>query len=132
MGLTMREELTILSLIFSFCILSIPLVIVNDNLDKHAVSKGKLKSDYVFGEKLLVHSVAILQSINKERDGNDSQFELSDLMEITEIKFAERFPRISFDVQCQKQPIEAWEEFDFESGTVLTSNSLLLPMKVDW
>lgn len=129
MEFSVREELTILTIIFGFCIFSISLVIIKDNLDEHKPSEAKSLSDFEFSKKVLVHSVGILQSISS---GNDSQFELSDLMEIKEKEFTARFPRISFDFEDQKVWTEAWEEFDFESGTVLTSNSFLLPLKVDW
>lgn len=94
--------------------------------------KLKTLNDRKFEKELFVHSVGILEKIRSKDGSSDSQFELSDLMELTRKEFGEKFPWIDLDVQDPKQSAEVWQEFDFINETVLTSNSLLLPLKIDW
>ena len=133
----MREEIVVLTVLYCFCLISIPIILIDASSRKgfRDVKRVNLNSSELeFQRKVLIDSINILENINGNK-GNS--FVLSDLLDLTEeefkIKFLSALLPIKLPMKLQrKQMRNVWNKFKFINGTLLQSPSLKLPLKVDW
>lgn len=133
MDQSLRDEITLLSCIFCFCLLSIPLTLLtsySEEVFEQPSSINHLRPTAEWRKRLFIDSIEILEKLNEKNKGND-ELGFSYLMNLSR-EDAKR-GRINssvgrFDLRMKS----VWSKFDFRNGTVLRSKSLNLPLKVDW
>lgn len=137
MDFSVREEIIILTSIFCFAMFTIPIILIDASSSKaHQVNKivHKNFSELEFRQKLLIESVSILESLNRHENKSIS---FSDLLKFTESEFVSKYPNAvpknSLLPRFQKKlSRNVWKKFGFVNGTVLRSQSIKLPLSVDW
>lgn len=137
MRLSMREEIVVLTVIYSLCLISIPIILIDASLRKglRDVKRVNLNaSELDFQRKVLIDSIDILENINYNREKG---FVLSDLLDLTEEEFKMKFLNALLPIKLplkiqRKQMKNVWKKFKFINGTLLESPSLRLPLRVDW
>lgn len=135
MVFTLREEIVILTLIFCFCMFTIPLILItaNENRKVNRIKPIEIRKDFNelgFKQQVLIDSISVLESQRKE-----SRITLIDLINSTDDDLHKHYPNLkigSHSSASPKQVRNVWKKFEFTNGTVLKSKSLRLPLKVDW
>lgn len=140
MHFSVREEIIILTLIFGFCILTIPIILFDAHESRHGFRV--IHHDFQtlsFQEKLLIDAFEVLENINRLPTQIDlhEKFGLSELLRLSEADFRARFPSVrpkdEFTAKHpKKQMKKVWGSFGLLNGTTLKSRSLRLPLRVDW
>lgn len=141
MELSLREELIILTSCFCFCLFVIPIVIFYAQpISRHSVFEDEnfinRYSELEFQKKILVHSVEILEILNRHKNNNETLVEFSDLLGISEVKFRQKYGKVFHKSKLisRKSPKifkSVWNTFGF-SGKNILKGSLKLPLTVDW
>lgn len=134
MGFTLREEIVILTSIFCFCMFTIPLILITAN-ENRKVNRIKpiVHKDFNelgFKQQVLIDSISVLES-----QRNESKITLIDLFNSAEDDLRKHYSNLktgSHSGASSKQVRNVWKRFEFTNGTVLKSESLRLPLKVDW
>lgn len=132
---TLREEIVILTLIFCFCMFTIPLILItaNENRKVNRIKPIDVRKDFNelgFKQKVLIDSISVLGS-----QRNESRITLIDLINSTDDDLRKHYPNLEIDSHSSASPKQVrnvWKKFKFTNGTVLESESLRLPLKVDW
>lgn len=134
MRFTLREEIVILTLIFCFCMFTIPLILITAN-ENRKVNRIKpiVHKDFNelgFKQQVLIDSISVLES-----QRNESKITLIDLINATEDDLRKHYPNLEIGSHSSASTIQVrnvWKRFEFTNGTVLKSESLRLPLRVDW
>lgn len=144
-SLTMREELTVLTLVFIFCIVTIPIVIFSSKeyqnklyAVKHPFVEPVITNFYQmnFRDRAVTSSVKIIEDHNRNPNRTE-KISVNIFMNVDSFEFEYRFyqilPRLRYLPRTQQDEIaRIWKLFKFQNGTVLLSNSTMIPLKVDW
>lgn len=141
-NLTVREELTILTLIFIFSAMTIPIIIVTSNEYKKVKINQKVNTipmstplypDYRGG--LLINTVKVIEEINQIQNHDDKfdQITLYEILAMKSYEIHELYESVTRESKKQNVSIgNIWKHFNFANETLLTSKSTVLPLKVDW
>lgn len=143
MNLTMREELTILSLCFIFSALTIPIVIVTSNEYRHPkinsnvdLTPMKVQPIWTYRDKALISSIQIIEEFSKNRTNSSEQLTFTKLLNMKPYELREKLTAIKTSRMTQKNiESDIWRHFSFQNGTLLTSKSFkmaTIPLTVDW
>lgn len=145
MNLTFREEITILSMIFVFSALTIPIVIVTSNEyqakpsgDKVDVTPMRIPPISTYRDKVLVNSVRIIEEFNQNHTNASDQITFAKLLGMKPYELRERYLTLTHTTTktnvktAQKNVDVIWRHFAFHNGTILTSKSTAIPLTVDW
>lgn len=133
MDFSVREEILISGLIFGFCIISIPIVLMNSGRHRD-LKHHRTFLELTMKERALIESISILEDLNRQR--NVSSAGISDILDETDEKFFKKYEdklghNFTFKVP-KKQMRNVWSKFKLMNGTILKSPTLRLPLKVDW
>lgn len=134
MDVSVREEILILSLIFSFCVITIPIILMTASKNHGELTKHRTFEELTMKERALIESINILEDLNKRNNVSSANF--SDILNETDEKIFKKYENnlrqsATFNVP-KKQIRNVWSKFKLANGTVLKSSSLRLPLKVDW
>lgn len=148
MNLTMREELTILSLCFIFSALTIPIVIVTSNEYRQAklnadnkvdLTPMKIQPIFTYRDKALINSVQIIEGFNQNRTNGTDELTFSKLLNMKPYELREKYLAALKTMRMTQKNIDnssdIWRRFAFQNGTLLTSKSFkttAIPLSVDW
>lgn len=148
MNLTMREELTILSLCFIFSAITIPIVIVTSNeYRQNKVNSIKIDNTPMrippistYRDKVLVNAVQIIENFNQNHTSDQISF--IKLLKMKPYELGEKYLTLSHTTATKGAKIlqkntdsnnsGVWRQFSFQNGTLLTSKSTAIPLTVDW
>lgn len=131
----MREEILILSLIFCFCVLTIPVILMSASAHhKGDKNQHRTYAELTMKERALIESINILEDLNKRSNVSSAAF--SDILNETDEKVFKTYENslrqnVTFKAS-KKQIRNVWSKFNLVNGTILKSPSLRLPLKVDW
>lgn len=143
MNLTVREELTILTLIFIFSAMTIPIIIVTSNEYKKAKVNQKVsvipESPPLYpgyhGE-MLINAVKIIEEINQVQSHSDKfdQITLYDILNMKSYEMHELYESVTREFKKQNVSVvgNIWKNFNFANDTLLASKSTVIPLRVDW
>lgn len=137
MDFTVREEIIIFTSIFCFCMFTIPIILIDAASNKtHQMTKtvNKNFNELEFRQKLLIDSIIVLESVNRHENNSLTFF---NLLNITESDFNKKYPNVlpknNFHPRFQRKLSKTiWKKFNFVNGTILRSQSLRLPLSIDW
>lgn len=149
MNLTMREELTILSLCFIFSALTIPIVIVTSNEYRQAellneankvdLTPMKIQPIYTYRDKALIYSVQLIEELNQNRTNGTDELTFGKLFNMKPYELREKYLTAMKTAKMIQRNIDhnsdIWRHFAFQNGTLLTSKSsktTAIPLTVDW
>lgn len=140
MHFSVREEIIILTSIYCFCLFTIPIIIIDANSKKGHGDDDIVhlnSSELEFQQKVLINSIMVLENLNKNPGQDSELFEFSDLLDLTEEDFLTNYPNALIPTKTspksqRKQLKNVWRKFKFVSRTLLTSESITLPLMVDW
>lgn len=140
MHFTVREEIMILSSIYCLCLFSIPLILIDASTNKEPEDDEgaqKNSSELEFQRKVLIDSLMVLENLNEGSEKGSNGFVFSDLLDLSEEDFQEEHPHVLSSTNNStkshgKQTRNAWQKFNFINKTVMRSQSLKLPLAVDW
>ncbi|KAG5668147.1 hypothetical protein PVAND_016099 [Polypedilum vanderplanki] len=139
----MREEITVLTMMFLFCAATIPIIVIssaskNFVIRNYSVSDQKLSYQFYqmnFRDRSAMNIVRIIESRK-----NSSKYQGVDLKIFQNIdsdhffeKYQKIIPNQKYLSYFSKENIEKiWMKFNFYNKTLLKSNGILIPLKVDW
>lgn len=141
-NLTVREELTILTLIFIFSAMTIPIIIVTSNEYKKVKINQKVNVIPMtpplypgFRGGLLINAVKVIEEINQIQNHSDkfNQITLYDILTMKSYEIHELYESVRRE--SKKQNVSAgniWKHFNFANESLLASKSTVIPLRVDW
>jgi hypothetical protein len=134
MAFTLREEVALLTCIYCFCLLTIPIAIFTKCSPQAKIEVPKINyhnsTDLEARKRLFIDSIDVLETLNR-RSNESEDLGFSYLMNLSLEGFDGS--QNNFPLRTSKKHIKhAWNRFEFNNGTILRSNSLKLPLKVDW
>lgn len=147
MNLTMREEITVLSLCFIFSALTVPIVIVSSNEYREANMNAtkidqtpmKIPQISTYRDKVFVNVVQIIEEFNQNRTNASDQLTFIKLLNMKPYELRERYLTLNRTTTTKKITIKndnesssVWSHFAFNNRTLLTSKSTTIPLQVDW
>lgn len=138
-SLSLREEISLSLLIFFIAIMTIPVILRSSSSTAVTARSKDSAVERSLRNELLMNSISILE-INNRIARYSSKIELStiiysplknitDLLKV-EIKDVER--RRTKLSSNRKATRKTWKKFTYIRNSTLKSNSLRLPLKVDW
>jgi hypothetical protein len=137
-GLTMREELAVLVMVFFICAMTIPTIILSSQKTSVAIESSHTESLLLqfyqknFRDKSAMNAVHIIESRQNTSKLGVNIFQNIDANDFY-TKYRRILPRQRFLVDGSRADIERiWRKFNFFNKTLLTSNSTTIPLKVDW
>ena len=140
--LTVRAELTILTLIFIFSAMTIPIIIVTSNEYKKVTVNQKVNVIPMtpplypgFRGGLLINAVKVIEEINQIQHHSDkfNQITLYDILTMKSYEIHELYESVKSE--SKKQNVSAgniWKHFNFGNETLLASKSIVSPLRDDW
>lgn len=136
-SITQREEIIICTLIFSFCVFTVPMIIFTRHareVDTKLETSKYDRNEIEFRRKVFIDSIGVLDELNRQssKDGSKRDYGFSSLLKITEKEFHSLCDRKISAKTAKKQIRRAWRKFAFKNGTMLRSKSLKIPLIVDW
>lgn len=138
MNLTVREELTILTLIFIFSALTIPIIIVTSNEYKRVKIAPPIKANSEINyhrnsrAAMLINSVKLIEEINQIH--HTHKIALNDIFQMNTNEIQKLYLTTVREAKLRKYKTSSnmWRHFSFTNKTLLTSKSTTIPLKVDW
>lgn len=130
---SLRDDIALLTCIFCFFLLLVPLTILNSYPERiyneSSIINHRNSTNLEWRKKLFIDSVEILDELSEKDDSDSLGF--SYLMNMSHEDFNRSETKISVE-EFEKRMKSVWSKFDLKNGTFLRSNSLKLPLKVDW
>ena len=128
---SIRDDIALLTCIFCFFLFSVPLTIYKNYpekvYNKSSIINHRNATNLEFREKLFIDSVEILDELSEKNDSLGFSY----LMNLSHEDFNRGEMKISAEA-FEKRMKSVWSKFDLKNGSVLSSNSLKIPLKVDW
>lgn len=129
---SLRDEIILLSCIYCFCLVSIPLTILacypEKVFDKSSINHHGSTAEW--RKRLYIDSIQFLDELNEKNGGNDD-LGFSYLMNLSREDFNRSGMNLSVD-GLQTLEKSVWRKFKMNNGTVLGPKSVKLPLRVDW
>lgn len=141
MDFTLREEILILTLIFCFCMFTIPVILMSATASSHHhggdLTHHRTFAELTLKERALIESIYILEDLSQHpSSSNSSSAVFADILDETDETFFKKYEsnlRQNFTFKVSKKQMRnVWSKFKLVNGTMLRSSSLRLPLKVDW
>lgn len=138
-NLSFREEITICILIYFIAMMTIPIILTsNSNQTLKTARKLESVEDRSFRNELLMNSISIFEINNRKK--NSSKIDLSNIIysptkhlrDLLEVEIKELMRRNKPRSTTRKLVKKTWKTFNFINNSTLKSNSLQIPLKVDW
>lgn len=138
MNFSLREELICLSVIFTLSALTIPIIIYSSHAYKQNspfikvdASPFPIPKSPNYHSRMIINSIQIIEGYNSIRSENSTPINLYDVLNVMKpYELNKLYQKVNRLKITARESI--WGRFTFNNGTLLTSTTTQIPLKVDW
>lgn len=137
---SLREEIILLSVIFTFSALTVPVIIYSSHVYRKEPPEPPMKVDASpfpipesagYRGRMLINSIQLIEGYNRIRGENSTPINLNDVLNVMKpYEMHELYRSVNRLKITARESI--WGRFTFVNGTLLTSRTTQIPLQVDW